>query len=235
MLLSVQLDLWFDVGPQQELSPLFSTLPQETKSYLRSIALVFGQVDKQMLEEIEDDKKRLPKGHPPKPYTSQRGTSRFWEPEANGIADCLRKAPGAFPDSSSPDTDIVSYLSNTSCVTAWTMVQGALLEFQGPGNDSNKLMWDSAISKASLFLELGEKALKSWSPARQTFQPSAAIAAGVEAKLERLLMFNDIYSRKSWWDHQDHHNPPNHRFFLSMAQLRENKEHTIKATNQTQN
>ena len=235
MLLSVQLDLWFDIGPQLELSPLVSTLPQETQRYLRSIAHVFGQVDEHMLEAIADDKKRLPKGHPPGPYTSQRGASRFWEPEPNGIKDCLSKAPQARSDGPSSYTDIVSYLSDTSCVTAWTMVKDALFDFQGSGNDSNTLTWDSAISKASLYLNLGEKAFESWSSARQSFQPSAAIAAGVEEKLEILLMFNDIYSRKSWWDHQDHHNPPNHRFFLSMAQLRESKEHTIKATNQTQN
>ncbi|KAK5400935.1 hypothetical protein LTR06_011104 [Exophiala xenobiotica] len=161
--------------------------------------------------------------------------ARFWEPEANGIKDCLKKAPQARSDGSSSDTDIVSYLSDKRCLTAWTAVQDALFEFQGPGNGSNTVTWDSAISKASLFLELGEEALKSWSSARQTLQPSAAISDGVEAKLLRLLRFNDIYSRKTWQNNKDHHNPPNHRFFLSMAQLRESKEHTIKATNQTQN
>ncbi|KAK5399972.1 hypothetical protein LTR06_011365, partial [Exophiala xenobiotica] len=67
-----------------------------------------------MLAEIADDKKRLPKGHPPGPYTSQMGTSRFWEPEPNGIEGCLSKAPGASPDGPPSDTDIVSYLSDTS-------------------------------------------------------------------------------------------------------------------------
>lgn len=159
------------------------------------IALIFEKIDQSMLDQIDHNKRFFPQSLPAPKNVLEHGPSLFWEEDAADFKSCLRKAPSG---DSVPDTGLITYLSDTSCLKAWSLVQDALLQYQGKTDGQSHLVqWADAKNRAESFLSSGMQVLTDYLLIRHKVSSYAGMQVGIDAKLEALKKFNVIYKRQS--------------------------------------
>ena len=221
------------------------TAPGAVPPAFATIARTFEQIDRAMLAEIRADIERnvQPSEGSTKPLTS---TSRFSDTFFRGT---LYSDTQAHEDveryiediekgisHTSSEADNSAYLTNSKCVTAWSWVHSAVLEYQGRSDHHYLLSWTKAKIRANEILDLALAVLETYDSdeCRDLLVPGReGVGVGIEAKLRTLSLFNTIYSRPTYEDDKNKHSPGNHAFDILFNRFLVDRREDIKARRKT--
>ncbi len=214
-----RLELW---------SPNPST-PRIAPSAYVTIARIFEQVDRVMLDEIEEDILRCvqpeDESHP-QPFSTSRFINLRTHKDSESYFEDVRKGISH----TSSDTDTFAYLTDTKCVTTWSWVHSAVLKHQDDSDLCFHLSWTQAKARANEILNLALAVLETYDSDEYQAQPGReSVGAGIEAKLRTLLLFDTIWSRPTSTNTETHTDPSNHEFARSFNQFLRDRKDTIKA------
>ena len=211
------MDLWSSRPP--------TTTPGSAHGLLVAIARTFGQIDRVMLAEIQDDISRC--NRPP-------SVSRFSHPRVpQDVISYIEDVENSTSHTSS-ETDVLAYLSDTKCLTAWSHVRSSMLEHQGNAHDYRLTAWSQVKDRAAEMLNLAQQVLEKYGSdeCQDRLLPEnehVHVRASIEAKLSALLLFGQsIYSRPNLEEAKSMHIPPEHGFVWSFGQFRSRRNDKIK-------
>lgn len=163
------------------------------------IARTFEQLDRVMLDEMQEDIERC---SPLSKDSSQprTRTSRFSDMRSHKDSESYVEDAKKGNSHTSSKKDTLANLTDTKCLTAWSWVHRAILEYQGGSDVSYRVGWIEAKARANQILNLALAVLEAYdSDQRQNLQESGheGVDTGIEAKLRTLLLFDSIYSRQA--------------------------------------
>ena len=204
-------------------------IPRAAPAAFVTIARTFEQIDRIMLDEILADVEQ-----------NGLGKSRFSRSRMDGTRD---RDVISYIDSiqqgtsrTSSGADVSAYLSDYNCITAWGWVHGAVLKRQGRSNEYQFGSWIQTKSRANEFLDLARVVLETYDSdkCRDLLIPGReGVGAGVEAKLNKLSLFNTIYCRPSYEDQLSNTVPGNHTFYILFNQFLAERRENTKAKRKT--
>ena len=196
-----------------------------------TIARTFEQIDRAMLDEIQDDILRRTQ---PGDDSTQRPTSisRFNDLRAHKDTESYVEDIMQDTSHTSSETDVVAYLNDTKCLTAWSWVQRAVLEHQGESLQFSAVPWTHAKARADEILNLAQGIMETYCSDEcqdLIIHGGERVGAGIEAKLRTLLLFDSVYSRPTYEDTRNQHISPSHRFKLYFDDFLRGKRDRVKA------
>lgn len=196
-------------------SPLTTASKTAPIAYF-TIARTFEQIDQAMLDEMQDD---ISRHIQPGDDSTQRPTSlsRFNELRAHEDTESYVEVIKKGTSHTSSKTDVVAYLTDTKCLTVWSWVHRAVLEYQGASVFHYATPWAHAKACATKILNLAQGVMEIYCSdecQNLTIHGDGLIVAGIEAKLRALLLFDSIYSRPTDEDTKKHFVPKSHQFQL---------------------
>ena len=181
------------------------------------IARTFEQLDRVMLDEIQNDIKRC---LPPARDSSQPpiSTSPFSNVGAHDESDNYVEDIKKGTSHTTSETDTFAYLSDTNCVMTWSRVRTAVLKSQGDDLRAGDVSWTQAKARANEILSLAQAVLEIYeNDDCQTLRiPGREIVgASIEAKLRALYLFDSIYARPTNLETNSRTIPNSHEFVRS--------------------
>ena len=195
--------------------------PRPAPAAFVTIARTFEQIDRIMLDEIVADVERI-----------GRDKSRFSRPQLDETrdSDVISYIADIQQGTShtSSDADASAYLSDYNCITVWGWVYSTVLERQGRSDQYHLLPWIQARSRANELLNLARVVLETYDSdeCRDLLTPGReGVGAGIEAKLNKLCLFNTIYCRPYYTNKS----PVYHTFNILYNQLFTERRENTKA------
>ena len=198
---------------------------------LVTIAQIFEQIDRVMLDEMQDDMRRHAQ---PNKESTERSTSasRFSDMQADKDPEIFFEDVKKGISHTSSETDILAYLTSINCLTAWSWVFKAVLEYQGRSDHSHLLPWSQASDLAAHILDLARAVLEIYESEKYqdlTFPGREGVDAGIEAKLRTLLLWNRIHSRPTYEDTKNGRLAGSHSFWFSLGNFFSRRKEEAKA------
>ena len=195
-----------------------------------TIARTFEQIDRAMLDEIQDD--ILRRSQPGDDSTQQpTSISRFNDLRAHKDTESYVEAIRKGTSHTSSETDVVAYLEDTECLTAWSWVHRAVIEHQG-ASANYALPWRHAKARADEILNLAQGVMETYCSDEcqdLTIHGGERVDAGIEAKLRTLLLFDSIYSRAFLDDINSYHPLQSHQYKLLFDKFLRVRKDKVKA------
>ena len=198
-----------------------------------AIARTFARIDRVMLDEMQEDRRRC--GQPHEESSRRRRTtlaSRFDDMQAHPDVESYFEDVKERISHPSSEIDVLAYLADTKCLTAWNWVCNAVLENQGSTDTSDLPSWTQAKVRAKEILHLAQAVLETYDS--DEFQGlvhagSEGIDAGIEAKMSTLALFERIYCRPTNADITNKKFPLCHPFDRALSEFFLRRKNKIKA------
>ena len=211
-------ELW---RPSSSLSPSASTA-------FVTIARIFEQVDRAMLDEIlADIERHIQPGEEstqPRKSISRLSDTKAHE-DVGGYIEDIKTGISRV----SIERDTLAYLTGLKCETAWSWVYTAVWEHQ---STRDPLRWNQAKARSNEILHHAQAVLDIYDSdeCQDLLEPGREdVGASIEAKLRTLLMFDSIFSRLTDHDHERGRTPVHHPFKLSFDAFILARKNQVKA------
>ena len=194
---------------------------------LRAIARAFKQVDRYMLEEIEDDIARFQDDpdygedvHIASRFETPDATTRLFiervKAEKEGVVTASEAEEQSVKSKDEYEEaelqELVECLEDTTCLATWRSVFISLLVYQSSTPYSTDAPpWEEAKQRASTFQDLGVEIVDLCTGIKDELVSwEGTIGSAIEAKIKTLLLFDDIYARPTLWQDKEKLSPESH-------------------------